>query len=132
MTIRDICGRGFDRLYNAFPCLSDPGTYCLPVLLISSGLLRVLCLFLWNLEWKLRKWFVFVWLSSGGVCFIVYVLFAARRSSLGLKAALVMLHLVFVGILFLFSTDLIEKTKREPWYYNFVFFVCEIYLISLF
>ncbi|KAK3224433.1 hypothetical protein Dsin_011458 [Dipteronia sinensis] len=39
----------------------------------------------------------------------------ARRSSLFLKAALVMLHLVFVGILFLFDKDLIEKTKREPW-----------------
>ncbi|KAI9166182.1 hypothetical protein LWI28_027602 [Acer negundo] len=40
----------------------------------------------------------------------------ARRSSLLLKAALVMLHLVFVGILFLFDKDLIEKTKCEPWY----------------
>lgn len=64
MTIRDSCGRAFDRFYHAFPCLSDP----------------------------------------------------ARRSSLGLKAALVILHLVFVGILFLFDLDLIEKTKREPWY----------------
>ncbi|KAA8547563.1 hypothetical protein F0562_003992 [Nyssa sinensis] len=40
----------------------------------------------------------------------------ARRSSLCLKVALVMLHLVFAGVLFLFDRDLIEKTRREPWY----------------
>ncbi|GMY11127.1 protein S-acyltransferase 10 [Fagus crenata] len=40
----------------------------------------------------------------------------ARRSSLGLKLALVMLHLIYAGILFLFDGDLIEKTKKEPWY----------------
>ncbi|XP_021274907.1 protein S-acyltransferase 10 [Herrania umbratica] len=40
----------------------------------------------------------------------------ALRSSLGLKVALVMLHLIYAGILFLFDSDLIEKTKREPWY----------------
>ncbi|XP_041019728.1 protein S-acyltransferase 10-like isoform X1 [Juglans microcarpa x Juglans regia] len=40
----------------------------------------------------------------------------ARRSSLGLKLALVTLHLVYAGILFLFDGDLIEKTKSEPWY----------------
>ncbi|VVA09999.1 PREDICTED: S-acyltransferase [Prunus dulcis] len=40
----------------------------------------------------------------------------ARRSALGLKVALVMLHLIYVGMLFLFDGGLIEKTKREPWY----------------
>ncbi|XP_022740816.1 protein S-acyltransferase 10-like isoform X2 [Durio zibethinus] len=40
----------------------------------------------------------------------------ARRSSLGLKMALVMLHLIYAGILFLFDGDLIDKTKKEPWY----------------
>ncbi|XP_022775464.1 protein S-acyltransferase 10-like isoform X2 [Durio zibethinus] len=40
----------------------------------------------------------------------------AWRSSLGLKVALVMLHLIYAGILFLFDSDLIEKTKKEPWY----------------
>lgn len=35
---------------------------------------------------------------------------------MGLKAALLMLHLVFAGVLFLFDMDLIEKTKHEPWY----------------
>ncbi|XP_021675326.2 protein S-acyltransferase 10 [Hevea brasiliensis] len=40
----------------------------------------------------------------------------ARRSSLGLKLALVMLHLIYVGVLFLFDNDLIEKTKQDPWY----------------
>ncbi|KAK3029144.1 hypothetical protein RJ639_039699 [Escallonia herrerae] len=39
-----------------------------------------------------------------------------RRSSLGLKLALVVLHLVYAGILFIFDRDLIEKTKQEPWY----------------
>ncbi|GFZ09410.1 DHHC-type zinc finger family protein [Actinidia rufa] len=40
----------------------------------------------------------------------------ARRSSLGLKVALVVLHLIYAGVLFLFDKDLIEKTKREPCY----------------
>ncbi|KAJ8764523.1 hypothetical protein K2173_006263 [Erythroxylum novogranatense] len=40
----------------------------------------------------------------------------ARRSSLGLKAALVILHVVYVGILFLFYSELVERTKKEPWY----------------
>ncbi|KAH7519848.1 hypothetical protein FEM48_Zijuj08G0080800 [Ziziphus jujuba var. spinosa] len=40
----------------------------------------------------------------------------ARRSALGLKFALMMLHLIYGGVLFLFDGDLIEKTKTEPWY----------------
>ncbi|XP_010266962.1 PREDICTED: protein S-acyltransferase 10 [Nelumbo nucifera] len=40
----------------------------------------------------------------------------ARRTFLGLKVALVMLHLIYVGVLFLFDTNLIQKTKEEPWY----------------
>lgn len=48
----------------------------------------------------------------------------ARRSALGLKAALVMLHLIYAGVLFLFDGGLIEKTKREPWYaYSSLLFV---------
>uniref|UniRef100_A0A6N2NB00 Uncharacterized protein n=1 Tax=Salix viminalis TaxID=40686 RepID=A0A6N2NB00_SALVM len=47
----------------------------------------------------------------------------ARRSSLGLKAALVALHLVYAGILFLFDSDLIEKTKEEPWHVFFFSFL---------
>ncbi|KAG7560456.1 Palmitoyltransferase DHHC domain [Arabidopsis thaliana x Arabidopsis arenosa] len=39
-----------------------------------------------------------------------------RRSSLLLKLALVVLHLVFIGFLFLFDAEFIEKTKRDPWY----------------
>ncbi|KAK6119935.1 hypothetical protein DH2020_046319 [Rehmannia glutinosa] len=40
----------------------------------------------------------------------------AQRSALSLKVALVTLHLVFSGVLFLFDHDLIEKTKQEPCY----------------
>ncbi|KAL3527270.1 hypothetical protein ACH5RR_011926 [Cinchona calisaya] len=40
----------------------------------------------------------------------------ARRSAFGLKVALVVLHLIFVGILFVFDNDFIEKTKQRPWY----------------
>ncbi|XP_068343821.1 protein S-acyltransferase 10-like isoform X3 [Pyrus communis] len=40
----------------------------------------------------------------------------ARRSALGLKVALVMLHLIYPGLIFLFDGGLIEKTKKEPWY----------------
>lgn len=40
----------------------------------------------------------------------------ARRSSLGLKVAMVLLHLVYVGVLFLLDRDLIVKIKTETWY----------------
>ncbi|XP_042043012.1 protein S-acyltransferase 10-like isoform X3 [Salvia splendens] len=40
----------------------------------------------------------------------------ARRSAFSLKLALVLLHILFVGVLFLFDRDLIEKTKHEQWY----------------
>ncbi|KAI8541077.1 hypothetical protein RHMOL_Rhmol08G0034800 [Rhododendron molle] len=40
----------------------------------------------------------------------------ARRSALCLRAALVALHLIYVGVLFLFDGDLIDKTRRQPCY----------------
>ncbi|XP_022926989.1 protein S-acyltransferase 10-like [Cucurbita moschata] len=40
----------------------------------------------------------------------------ARRSSSGLKVALVMLHLVYVGLLFAFDRHLIEEAETKPWY----------------
>lgn len=50
--------------------------------------------------------------------------FSARRSALCLKVALVMVHLIYAGVLFLFDGGLIEKTKREPWYANSsIFFI---------
>ncbi|KAJ6419711.1 hypothetical protein OIU84_029768 [Salix udensis] len=56
----------------------------------------------------------------------------ARRSSLGLKAALVALHLVYAGILFLFDSDLIEKTKEEPWYTAIYLLLFVVALIQYF
>ncbi|KAL8168381.1 hypothetical protein V2J09_009880 [Rumex salicifolius] len=41
---------------------------------------------------------------------------AARRSSLCLKVALVILHLIYAGALFLIDRDLIDTTKKQPWY----------------
>lgn len=41
---------------------------------------------------------------------------SARRSALCLKVALVVLHLVYVSILFIFDEDFITKTKQQPWY----------------
>ncbi|XP_012066182.1 protein S-acyltransferase 10 isoform X2 [Jatropha curcas] len=51
-------------------------------------------------------------------CHRIFPCFAdpVKRSSLGLKVALVMLHLIYAGILFLFDNDLIEKAKQDPWY----------------
>ncbi|XP_020579061.1 protein S-acyltransferase 10 [Phalaenopsis equestris] len=40
----------------------------------------------------------------------------ARRSSIGLKVALLLLHAVFVGFLFVLDTDLIRKSREMPWY----------------
>ncbi|GLU19702.1 hypothetical protein SLE2022_359360 [Rubroshorea leprosula] len=51
-------------------------------------------------------------------CFPVFPCLAdpARRAALGLRVTLVMLHLIYAGIIFLFDGDLINKTKTEPWY----------------
>ncbi|PRQ45736.1 hypothetical protein RchiOBHm_Chr3g0494861 [Rosa chinensis] len=53
-----------------------------------------------------------------GILFLfgVWLVGLVRRYALGLKAAFVMLHLIYVGVLFLFDGGLIEKTKRESWY----------------
>ncbi|GKV44160.1 hypothetical protein SLEP1_g51368 [Rubroshorea leprosula] len=51
-------------------------------------------------------------------CFHVFPCLAdpARRAALGLRVTLVMLHLIYAGIIFLFDGDLINETKTEPWY----------------
>lgn len=69
----------------------------------------------------------------------IWEVVSALRSSLGLKLAMVMVHLVYAGILFLFYEDLIEETKREPWYvgvsfleqiWNWVFKISSISLVK--
>ncbi|KAL3525211.1 hypothetical protein ACH5RR_013583 [Cinchona calisaya] len=40
----------------------------------------------------------------------------AQRFALFLRVALVVLHFICLGILFIFDKDLIEKTKQQPWY----------------
>ncbi|KAF9604899.1 hypothetical protein IFM89_011181 [Coptis chinensis] len=62
--VRETWDRSYERFYELFPCMADPG----------------------------------------------------RRSSLALKVALVCIHLVFVGVIFLFDNDLIDKTRKEAWY----------------
>ncbi|XAR73715.1 Protein S-acyltransferase [Bertholletia excelsa] len=67
------------------------------------------------------------WNCAFDRCFLFFPCLSdpARRSSLCLKVALLMMHLTYAGILFLFDQDLIEKTKEEPWYtiiYLFLFF----------
>ncbi|XP_058090731.1 protein S-acyltransferase 10-like isoform X2 [Magnolia sinica] len=58
------------------------------------------------------------WVWSIESCFQLFPCLAdpAKRSSWGLKLALLVLHLIFVGVLFLFDRYLIQKTKKEPWY----------------
>lgn len=41
--------------------------------------------------------------------------FAASSSSWVSKAAMVLLHVTFVGVIFLFDANLIRKTREEPW-----------------
>nr|XP_009413043.1 PREDICTED: protein S-acyltransferase 10-like isoform X4 [Musa acuminata subsp. malaccensis] len=40
----------------------------------------------------------------------------ASSSSWGLKVAMVLLHVTFVGVIFLFDANLIRKTREEPWF----------------
>nr|XP_029124441.1 protein S-acyltransferase 10 isoform X2 [Elaeis guineensis] len=41
---------------------------------------------------------------------------AAWRSSMCLKVVVVLLHVGIVGVLFLLDTDLIRRTREDPWY----------------
>lgn len=52
------------------------------------------------------------------------------RSSWGLKASVVMLHLLYVGVLFIFDRDLIQKTVNEPWYVKLKLFPLRDYPVS--
>eukprot|EP00268_Persea_americana_P041270 TRINITY_DN4109_c0_g1_i8.p1 TRINITY_DN4109_c0_g1~~TRINITY_DN4109_c0_g1_i8.p1 ORF type:complete len:294 (+),score=35.91 TRINITY_DN4109_c0_g1_i8:167-1048(+) len=58
------------------------------------------------------------WEGATELCFRLFPCLSdpARRSAWGLKAALLFMHLVIVGVLFLFDRDLIQKTQKEPWY----------------
>ncbi|KAG6534334.1 hypothetical protein ZIOFF_008220 [Zingiber officinale] len=40
----------------------------------------------------------------------------ANRLSWGLKLSMVLLHVIFVGAVFLFDVSLIRRTREEPWY----------------
>uniref|UniRef100_A0A1J3FB25 S-acyltransferase n=1 Tax=Noccaea caerulescens TaxID=107243 RepID=A0A1J3FB25_NOCCA len=55
-----------------------------------------------------------------------------RRSSLLLKLALVVLHLVYIGFLFLFDAEFIEKAKRDPWYMASYFLLFSATLLQYF
>ncbi|KAK4793559.1 hypothetical protein SAY86_023994 [Trapa natans] len=55
-------------------------------------------------------------ISDRSRCLFPCLADSAQRSSLGLKASLVALHLVYAGILLLFDRDLIEKAKTVPWH----------------
>ncbi|KAI4327807.1 hypothetical protein L6164_020225 [Bauhinia variegata] len=67
-------------------------------------------------------------------CFQMFPCLAdpARRSSLFLKLALVATHLTYAGILFLFDEDLIENTKKEPWYTTMYLLLIVVTLIQYF
>lgn len=100
--VRDARERAREKCFQLFPCLSDPGIsfanhlFCI----LDSGF----CFF-WQMEQTLLMvWHLGVWVFSG------------RRASLCLKVALVVLHIVYVGVLFLFDGDMIAKTRKEPWY----------------
>ncbi|MQM15252.1 hypothetical protein Taro_048194, partial [Colocasia esculenta] len=51
-------------------------------------------------------------------CYVSFPCLAdpARRSSLCLKAALLFLHVIIVGFLFVFYRDLTHSTQKMPWY----------------
>jgi palmitoyltransferase len=41
---------------------------------------------------------------------------AARRSSLGLRSMVLLMHVVFVGAVFLLDPTLDRRIREEPWY----------------
>ncbi|CAH1421645.1 unnamed protein product [Lactuca virosa] len=55
-----------------------------------------------------------------------------RRSTLCMKLALVMLHVIFVGFLFILDEDLIEKSKQQPWYTSMYMLLVVVTLVQYF
>ncbi|XP_004512238.1 protein S-acyltransferase 10 [Cicer arietinum] len=56
----------------------------------------------------------------------------ARRSTSFLKLVLLVIHLIYAGVLFLIDGDLIEKTKKEPWYTALYLLLFAVTLIQYF
>ncbi|CAL9161801.1 unnamed protein product [Musa hybrid cultivar] len=56
----------------------------------------------------------------------------ASRSSCGLKAVIVLLHITFVGVIFLFDANLIRKSREEPWYITVYLMVFLVTLVQYF
>lgn len=100
--LRETHERLGERCTALFPCLSDPGTRLFHLALCCS-------------QW--------VALCVGDSFSPWHFWAAVRRSSLGLKVALLALHVVVVGFLFAFDGDLIRRTRRMTWY--------SLFLISL-
>ncbi|KAJ9541064.1 hypothetical protein OSB04_027570 [Centaurea solstitialis] len=52
------------------------------------------------------------------LCFVCVcvILVAARRSKLLPQLTSVMVHLVYIGFIFIFDTEFFEKLKTQPWY----------------
>lgn len=131
---RDSSCRPFERCSRFLPCLSDPGElffFFKFVIYFQKNRNRrqnltvsvqLLSFVIW-IESRILPFYycyrAWLFVDSKRLCF--YVLgtwISARRSALGLKVALVMLHLIYPGLIFLFDGGLIEKTKKEPWYAN--------------
>ncbi|KAI4325782.1 hypothetical protein MLD38_031149 [Melastoma candidum] len=56
----------------------------------------------------------------------------ARRSSLLLKVALVLLHIVCAGVLFLFDKGFVENARTEPWYTALYLLLFAVTLVQYF
>lgn len=56
----------------------------------------------------------------------------ARRSTLCMKLALVMLHIIFVGFLFIVDDDLLQKSKEQPWYTSMYMLLVVVTLVQYF
>ncbi|KAJ8504650.1 hypothetical protein OPV22_005536 [Ensete ventricosum] len=52
--------------------------------------------------------------------------------SCGLKAVIVLLHITFVGVIFLFDANLIRKSREEPWYITVYLVVFLVTLVQYF
>lgn len=52
---------------------------------------------------------------------------AARRSPLGLRAMVLLMHVVFVGAVFLLDSTLDRRIHEEPWYISHLIFADHFY-----
>ena len=92
--------------------LSDRGTLATPDFVCGLKIQRLLGS-IWCFVVSMGGFLIW---ASGGFC-------TARRSSLGLRFMVLLMHVLFVGAVFILDPTLDWRIHEEPWYVSLSFFL---------